>query len=87
MRGIFAEGERIGAGPIIRATRGFLVFASRWFQLESLYRSNAKYDPDWVPRYLMFENTGDLPRVGIASAAAEGFMTIPECSPMDQDSP
>ncbi len=77
MRGIFAEGERIGAGPIIRATRGFLVFASRWFQLESLYRSNAKYDPDWVPRYLMFENTGDLPRVGIASAAAEGFMTIP----------
>ncbi|MCU9611860.1 phosphatidylglycerol lysyltransferase domain-containing protein, partial [Escherichia coli] len=66
MRGIFAEGERIGAGPIIRATRGFLVFASRWFQLESLYRSNAKYDPDWVPRYLMFENTGDLPRVGIA---------------------
>ena len=77
MRGIFAEGERIGAGPIIRATRGFLVFASRWFQLESLYRSNAKYDPDWVPRYLMFENTGDLPRVGIASAAAEGFLTIP----------
>ena len=77
MRGIFAEGERIGAGPVIRATRGFLVFASRWFQLESLYRSNAKYDPDWVPRYLMFENTGDLPRVGIASAAAEGFMTIP----------
>ncbi len=77
MRGIFSEGERIGAGPIIRATRGFLVFASRWFQLESLYLSNAKYDPDWVPRYMMFENTGDLPRVGIAASAAEGFMTIP----------
>ena len=77
MRGIFAEGEQLGAGPVVRATRGFLVFASRWFQLESLYLSNAKYDPDWVPRYMMFENTGDLPRVGIASSAAEGFLTIP----------
>ncbi len=77
MRAVFEEGGRIGAGPVIRATRGFLVFASRWFQLESLYRSNAKYAPDWVPRYLMFENTGDLPRVGIASAIAEGFVTTP----------
>jgi len=77
MRGVFAEGERIGAGPVSRLTRAVLVFASRWFQLESLYRSNAKYDPDWVPRYLMFENTGDLPRVSIASALAEGFLVPP----------
>ncbi|MFZ1653107.1 MAG: bifunctional lysylphosphatidylglycerol synthetase/lysine--tRNA ligase LysX [Candidatus Nanopelagicales bacterium] len=80
MRAIFADGERIGAGPVIRSTRWLLVFASRWFQLESLYRSNAKYDPDWFPRYLMFENTGDLPRVGLASAAAEGFISLPKPS-------
>lgn len=77
MRGIFAQGERIGAGPILRMSRGFLLFASKWFQLESLYRSNAKYDPDWVPRFSLYENVGDLPRVGIASGAAEGFIQLP----------
>ena len=77
MRAIFAEGEQIGAGPILRLTRGLLVFASRWFQLESLYRSNEKYNPVWVPRFLMFENTGDLPRVAVASGIAEGFVVLP----------
>lgn len=76
-RAVFADGEKLGAGPIVRLTRGVLVFFSRWFQLESLYRSNAKYDPDWVPRYLMFENAGDVPRVGIASGIAEGFIVLP----------
>ena len=50
MRAIFEEGAKIGAGPVMRASRGFLMFASRWWQLESLYRSNEKYEPDWVPR-------------------------------------
>ncbi len=77
MRAIFAEGERIGAGPVLRLTRATLLFASRWFQLESLYRSNEKYAPDWVPRYMMFETVGDLPRVGIAAGIAEGFVTVP----------
>ncbi|MEI6624704.1 MAG: phosphatidylglycerol lysyltransferase domain-containing protein, partial [Actinomycetes bacterium] len=77
MRGVFEEGAKIGAGPVIRGTRKFLVFASRWFQLESLYLSNQKYDPDWVPRFQMFENTGDIPRVGLASAVVEGFVAIP----------
>lgn len=77
MRAIFAEGERIGAGPVLRLTRALLLFASRWFQLESLYRSNEKYAPDWVPRYMMFETVGDLPRVGIAAGIAEGFVSPP----------
>ncbi|MEI8081117.1 MAG: bifunctional lysylphosphatidylglycerol synthetase/lysine--tRNA ligase LysX [Actinomycetes bacterium] len=77
MRGVFEEGSKIGAGPVIRTSRKFLVFASRWFQLESLYLSNQKYDPDWVPRYQMFENGGDLPRVGLASAVVEGFVALP----------
>ena len=77
MRAIFEEGAKIGAGPVMRATRAFLVFASKWWQLESLYRSNAKYDPDWVPRYLLFDRSGDLPRVGIAASIAEGFVEPP----------
>ncbi len=77
LRGVFAEGERIGAGPVVRAIRGVLLFFSRWWQLESLYLSNEKYAPDWVPRYLMYEKTGDLLRVSIAAGIAEGFVVIP----------
>ncbi|MFJ2029219.1 bifunctional lysylphosphatidylglycerol synthetase/lysine--tRNA ligase LysX [Streptosporangium sp. NPDC087985] len=73
-RAAFEEGARIGAGPVIRAWRGMLLFFSRWWQLESLYRSNVKYRPEWVPRYLAYEDGRDLPKVALASAIAEGFL-------------
>src|SRR6516164_6359286 len=34
-RSALARGERIGAGPVLRAWRNILLFASRWFQIES----------------------------------------------------
>ncbi len=52
-RSVFEEGGRIGAGPILRAWRGVLLFFSRWWQLEALYRSNVKYQPIWVPRFFL----------------------------------
>ncbi|MER5394236.1 bifunctional lysylphosphatidylglycerol synthetase/lysine--tRNA ligase LysX [Saccharopolyspora sp. NPDC002686] len=76
-RAAFEEGARIGAGPVLRAWRGLLLFFSRWWQLESLYRSNVKYRPHWFPRYVAFAERRDLARVGIASAAAEGFLPAP----------
>jgi lysyl-tRNA synthetase class 2 len=76
-RAVFAEGARIGAGPVLRLWRRLLLIASRWFQLESLYRSNVKYDPEWVPRYLCYADVRDLPKVSLASAAAEGFVALP----------
>ncbi|MGB7362945.1 MAG: bifunctional lysylphosphatidylglycerol synthetase/lysine--tRNA ligase LysX [Rhodococcus sp. (in: high G+C Gram-positive bacteria)] len=80
-RAVFEEGSRIGAGPVLRLWRGVLVFFSRWWQLEALYRSNLKYRPDWVPRFLCFEDNRDLPKVGTASAIAEGFLTLPDLGP------
>ncbi len=76
-RSVFAEGARIGAGPILRLWRRILVFFSRWWQLESLYRSNMKYQPEWVPRYLCYGEHRELVKIGIASAIAEGFLTWP----------
>ncbi|KQU04623.1 lysine--tRNA ligase [Rhodococcus sp. Leaf7] len=76
-RSVFEAGGRIGAGPVLRLWRSTLVFFSRWWQLEALYRSNLKYQPEWVPRYLCFEDNRDLPKVGTASAIAEGFLTLP----------
>jgi lysyl-tRNA synthetase class 2 len=73
-RAVFEEGEKIGAGPVLRAWRGVLSLASRFFQLESLYRSNAKYGPDWLPPYLCYARTRHLPRVSIAAGVAEGFV-------------
>ncbi|MFI1794700.1 phosphatidylglycerol lysyltransferase domain-containing protein [Streptomyces olivaceoviridis] len=49
-RSAFEEGARIGAGPVLRLWRRLLLFLSRWWQLEALYRSNAKYLPEWYPR-------------------------------------
>ncbi|MCE7000373.1 bifunctional lysylphosphatidylglycerol synthetase/lysine--tRNA ligase LysX [Saccharothrix sp. S26] len=73
-RAVFEEGGRIGAGPVLRTWRAALGLASRFFQLESLYRSNAKYGPEWLPRYLCFTRARHLPRVSIAAGVAEGFV-------------
>ncbi len=76
-REVFEEGGRIGAGPIVRLTRSVLLFFSKWWQLESLYRSNAKYQPEWVPRFVCFVSSRDLPRISIAMGIAEGFLPAP----------
>ncbi|MFF3708515.1 phosphatidylglycerol lysyltransferase domain-containing protein [Streptomyces phaeochromogenes] len=76
-RSVFERGARLGAGPVLRLWRSLLSFFSRWWQIESLYRANAKYRPIWEPRFLLFEKSGDLPRIGIAAARAEGFLEAP----------
>lgn len=76
-RSVFERGSRLGAGPVLRLWRSLLSFFSRWWQIESLYRANAKYRPIWEPRYLLFEKSADLPRIGIAAGRAEGFLEAP----------
>ena len=76
-RSAFEQGAQLGAGPVARLWRALLVFFSRWWQLETLYRSNMKYQPQWVPRYACYEDTRLIPRVGVASVIAEGFLVLP----------
>ena len=76
-RSALARGERIGAGPVLRAWRSILLFASRWFQIESLYKFNAKFCPLWVPRFFVFSGTRDAPRVAFAALKAEAFLVWP----------
>ncbi|WP_248960438.1 phosphatidylglycerol lysyltransferase domain-containing protein [Sphaerisporangium perillae] len=75
-RSALARGERLGAGPVLRAWRSFLVFLSRWFQIESLYKFNAKFRPFWEPRFLVYPTARDLPRIGISALQAEAFLTV-----------
>ncbi|KOG14258.1 MULTISPECIES: phosphatidylglycerol lysyltransferase domain-containing protein [Streptomyces] len=75
-RAALARGEKIGAGPVLRVWRGLLVFLSRWFQIESLYKFNAKFRPRWEPRFVVYRTSRDLPRIGFAAMQAEGFVTL-----------
>ncbi|MCY7303490.1 MAG: phosphatidylglycerol lysyltransferase domain-containing protein [Thermoleophilia bacterium] len=45
-----------------------------FFQIESLYRFNAKFRPRWEPRYVLFETAISLPRTGLALMHAEGLL-------------
>lgn len=76
-RSAFERGSRLGAGPVLRAWRAVLLRASRFWQLESLYRANAKYQPSWYPRFLCFASPRDLPQVTVAVLRAEAFLTPP----------
>ncbi len=76
-RSAFEQGAQLGAGPIARLWRGLLLFFSRWWQLETLYRSNMKYQPEWLPRYACYHDARLIPRVGVASSIAEGFLVLP----------
>lgn len=76
-RSAFEEGGRIGAGPVLKVWRRLLLFFSRWWQLEALYRSNVKYGPEWYPRFLCYQDAGSLARVSLASGIAEGFVSVP----------
>jgi lysyl-tRNA synthetase, class II len=76
-RDAIERGERIGAGPILRAWRWVLVFASRWWQIETLYRFNVKFRPYWEPRFISFPSSRDIPRIAIAALEAEAFIVRP----------
>ncbi len=73
-RGVFSGSERLGAGPVVRATASMLTFASHWWQLETLYRSNVKYRPRWEPRFICFGPGSGLNRGVAAAGIAEGFL-------------
>jgi lysyl-tRNA synthetase class 2 len=73
-RSIFEKGERLGAGPITRLNHKILILLSRFVQMESLYRFNAKFQPVWEPRYILFPSIGHLGRVAIAILRAESFL-------------
>ena len=73
-RSIFEKGERLGAGPITRLSHKFLVLLSRFVQMESLYRFNAKFQPIWEPRYILFPRVGYLARIAISILRIESFL-------------
>jgi lysyl-tRNA synthetase class 2 len=76
----FAAFARLIHSPRGRAERvvgRLLALGDALFQIERLYRFNAKFFPRWEPRYLMYERVLNLPRVGLAALWAEGQLPKP----------
>ncbi len=73
-RSVYAEAARLGAGSLTRLNYTVLGRLDRFWQLERLYRSNQKYDPEWRPRYLCCESRVALPLAALAAGTAEGFL-------------
>jgi lysyl-tRNA synthetase, class II len=64
-------------GHAQRVLGRLLSLGDAFFQIESLYRFNAKFFPRWEPRYLLFERMLGLPRAGLAALWVEGQVPQP----------
>ncbi|HET7047655.1 MAG TPA: phosphatidylglycerol lysyltransferase domain-containing protein [Solirubrobacteraceae bacterium] len=73
----FAKWLHSPSGWLERALGRIVALGNPFFQIESLYRFNAKFFPRWEPRYLVYEGTLGLPRAGIAAMWAEGQLPKP----------
>nr|WP_246314911.1 phosphatidylglycerol lysyltransferase domain-containing protein [Kineococcus aurantiacus] len=69
------SGEREGA--VADLGRRALHALSRSAQIESLWKFNAKYDPQWQPRYVVLDSVEFAAAQGLTIAGAEGVAELP----------
>jgi lysylphosphatidylglycerol synthetase-like protein (DUF2156 family) len=75
MRSIL-EGEA-GDGMTQRVERWALHRLSGILQIESLWRFNAKYEPTWLPRYIVFDSAEQFVPVVVQIMRAESLTEVP----------
>ena len=75
MRSVLANegGDRISH----RIERRMLGWLSDSMQIESLWKYNAKFDPDWHPRYAVYAAPENFLSSVVAVAKAESFYELP----------
>jgi lysyl-tRNA synthetase class 2 len=76
-RDVVERAESPHARPWTRVWGGTIKGVSRWSQADSLYRFNAKFQPTWQPRYLVYRGATELPRVALSYLDAESFVPRP----------
>jgi lysylphosphatidylglycerol synthetase-like protein (DUF2156 family) len=75
MRSIL-EGET-GDGVTQRVERWALRRLSGVLQIETLWRFNAKYEPHWLPRYIVFDSAEQFVPVAVQIMRAESLTEVP----------
>ena len=75
MRSVLAHETGEGIGH--RIERWMLGWLSDSMQIESLWKYNAKFDPDWHPRYAVYDSAETFLTSAIAVAKAESFWELP----------
>jgi lysyl-tRNA synthetase class 2 len=66
--------EDADLGPLETAQAWLIKRLNPYFQIQSLLTFNAKFDPRWVPRYLVYRSMRDLPPIAVAALSAESFL-------------
>jgi lysyl-tRNA synthetase class 2 len=74
LRGLLVAGSESNAPWNLKLQRWALLRLSTTFQIETLYRFNKKFSPEWVPRYLLLGALEDAPVVLFAALRAEGLL-------------
>lgn len=69
------DADAVGTGKRLQR-RALHALKGHGFQLENLLAFNRKFFPEWQRRYVVYERPVDLPRVGIAGLAAEGYLPL-----------
>jgi hypothetical protein len=75
MRSIL-DGES-GDGVTQRVERWALRRLSGVLQIETLWRFNAKYEPTWLPRYVVFDSAEQFVPVVVQIMRAESLTEVP----------
>jgi lysylphosphatidylglycerol synthetase-like protein (DUF2156 family) len=70
------DGER-GDGVTQRVERWALKKMSSFLQIETLWKFNAKYEPQWLPRYVVYETAEHLVPVVLSILRAESLSEVP----------
>ena len=69
--------ERTELSPLQRCETAVAQRLNPFFQIESLHHFNAKFFPEWHPRYIYYEARMSFPRVALAYLEAEAFLRLP----------
>lgn len=75
MRAVLA-GEA-GDARSVKVEKWFLRRMSDSMQIESLWRFNAKFDPEWLPRFVVWDSAEQSLSAALAIAKAESFWELP----------
>ncbi|WP_236262273.1 lysine--tRNA ligase [Conexibacter woesei] len=65
------------AGLLGRFERSVARGLNPYFQIQSLRDFNAKFGPQWLPRSIVIDDLGELPKVALLYASVEGFLDLP----------